>query len=154
MSHAFYWNTDPELIRFGPLAVRYYGLLFALAFVHGFYVIRWVSQREGRLEEELDPLFGYMFAGTLIGARLGHCLFYDPVFYLSHPVELIKIWEGGLASHGAVIGVLTALYLYVRRRPGTSYLWLVAEALARIRTTPVAEIATMTTLNASRLFGL
>jgi len=125
MHHALYWNIDPELIRLGPFAVRYYGLLFALAFIHGFYVIRWVFRREGRAENELDPLFAYMFTGTLVGARLGHCLFYDPVFYLSHPVELVKVWEGGLASHGAVIGVLIALYLYVRTRPGTSYLWLV-----------------------------
>lgn len=124
MHTPIYWDTNPELVRVGPLAIRYYGLLFAAAFVHGFYLIRWVFSREGRSLEELDPLFGHMFLGTLIGARLGHCLFYDPVFYLSNPLEIIKVWQGGLASHGAVIGILTALYLYARSRPAFSYLWL------------------------------
>lgn len=124
MFNALYWDTDPLLLRLGPISLRYYGLLFALAFIHGFYLIRWVFQREGRPAEELDPLFGFMFGGTLIGARLGHCLFYDPIYYLSNPLQIIKIWEGGLASHGAVIGIMTALYLFVRSRPGTSYIWI------------------------------
>ncbi len=124
MSMGFRWDVDPELVRFGPLAVRYYGLLFAAAFIAGFYIIRWVFQREGRPAADLDPLFGHMFVGTLVGARLGHCLFYDPEYYLLHPIDLVKIWEGGLASHGAVIGILVALWLFVRRRPATSYLWL------------------------------
>jgi len=65
-----------------------------------------------------------MVIGTVVGARLGHCLFYDPVYYLSRPVEILKIWEGGLASHGGALGILLALYLYTRRLGSPSYLWL------------------------------
>jgi phosphatidylglycerol:prolipoprotein diacylglycerol transferase len=124
MSAAFHWDIDPELIRVGPLAVRYYGLLFAAAFIQGLYIMRWVLAREGRPQDELDPLFGYLFVGTVVGARLGHCLFYDPEYYLLNPLEIVKIWEGGLASHGAVLGILLATYLFVRTRPKIAYMWL------------------------------
>jgi len=65
-----------------------------------------------------------MFIGVALGARLGHCLFYDPVFYLGHPIEILKIWEGGLASHGAAIGVLLSLFVFTRRENRPSYFWL------------------------------
>jgi phosphatidylglycerol:prolipoprotein diacylglycerol transferase len=66
----------------------------------------------------------YMFAGTIIGARLAHCLFYDPVYFWKHPLEIIAVWEGGLASHGGAVGILIAMYLYTRRRPDQPFLWL------------------------------
>jgi len=119
-----YWNVSPEIFRIGPVTIRWYGLFFAMAFLAGFFIMQRIFRREGKPAGDLDALLLYMMAGTLIGARLGHVLFYDPVYYLSHPIEIIKIWKGGLASHGGGIGIFIALYLYVRNRPDQSYFWL------------------------------
>jgi len=120
----FHWNINPVLFQVGPLAVHWYGIFFAISFLSGYQIMRWIYKREGRPETEVESLFGYMFIGVLLGARLGHCLFYDPVFYLSHPIEILKIWEGGLASHGAALGILAALLVYTQPHDRPSYLWL------------------------------
>lgn len=119
-----FWNADPTLFSVGPFTVRWYGLFFALAFLLGYVIVRRMFRREGKPEEDLDSLLLYMMAGTVIGARLGEVLFYNPGYYLLHPIEILKVWEGGLASHGGAIGIFVALYLYARRRPGQPYLWL------------------------------
>ncbi|MDH3975088.1 MAG: prolipoprotein diacylglyceryl transferase [Deltaproteobacteria bacterium] len=119
-----YWNVNPEILSLGPIAIRWYGLFFALAFLLGFGIVRWIFRCESKAERDLEPLLFYMLFGTLIGARLGHCFFYDPLYYLSNPLEIIKVWKGGLASHGGAIGVFVALYLYSRNRPDQPYLWL------------------------------
>ncbi|HPV56282.1 MAG TPA: prolipoprotein diacylglyceryl transferase [Tenuifilaceae bacterium] len=111
-----HWNVDPEIFRVGPLAVRYYGLMWALAFYLGYVVFNKFVKKEGLKEGFLDSLTVYMVVGTVLGARLGHCLFYEPEYYLSHPLEILKIWQGGLASHGAAIGILVALYLFARKQ--------------------------------------
>lgn len=120
------WNVDPEIFRislFGHmLAVRWYGLLFASGFVFGYYIIRKMFRNEGLSDELLDKLTVYTAIGTILGARLGHCFFYEPSFYLSHPLEIIKIWKGGLASHGAAIGILLAIWLFVRKEK-KSFIW-------------------------------
>lgn len=118
------WNVDPNIVSIGPLTVRWYGLLFALSFVIGYQIFVWIYKREKRSEKELSDLIWYMIIGTVVGARLGHCLFYNPSFYFQNPLEIIAVWHGGLASHGAAIGILLALYLYVKRRKNISYLWL------------------------------
>ncbi len=116
------WNVDPEVIRIGNFAIRWYGLLFASAFFFGYLVFLKFFKKEGISVELLDKLTLYTAIGTIIGARLGHTMFYEPSYYLSNPVEILKIWRGGLASHGAAIGILIALYYYSKsvRRP---YLW-------------------------------
>jgi len=119
-----HWGLDPELFALGPLRPRYYGLLFLAAFYVGYYVARWMYRQEGRSLADLDRLLLYMMGGAVIGARLGHCLFYDPGYYLLNPLEIIKVWRGGLASHGGVIGILTSLWLYSRSQPEQPYLWL------------------------------
>lgn len=111
-----HWNVNPEIFRVGPLAVRYYGLMWALAFYLGYVVFNKFVKKEGLKEGFLDSLTMYMVIGTVLGARLGHCLFYEPEYYLSHPLEILKIWQGGLASHGAAIGILVALYLFARKQ--------------------------------------
>lgn len=118
------WNVDPDIFHLGPITIRYYGILFALSFFLGYSLMRSVFRREGKPEADLETLLTYMMVGTIAGARLGHCLFYDPGYYLSNPIQILKVWEGGLASHGGAIGILTALYLYCRRRPDQPYLWL------------------------------
>jgi prolipoprotein diacylglyceryl transferase len=119
-----YWNVRPELLRFGPLVIRWYGLFFALVFALGLLLVRWQFRVEHKEEKDLDQLLVCLVVGTVVGARLGHCLFYDPVYYLRHPVEILEVWQGGLASHGGAVGILVALYIYARHRPDQPYLWL------------------------------
>ncbi len=118
------WNLDPEIFSVGPVTIRWYGLLFASGFLAGTKVLARILKSEGKSEEEAYNLLSYMFFGVLIGARLGHCIFYDPGYYFSHPLEILKIWEGGLASHGAAIGIMIAVWLYVRKTNMGSWLWL------------------------------
>ncbi|PEN14448.1 prolipoprotein diacylglyceryl transferase [Longibacter salinarum] len=118
------WNVDPVMFRLGSLAPRWYGLLFGIGFLLSFYAMRSIFLREGKPEHDVDTLLYWILGGTVIGARLGHVLFYDPGYYLTHPGQILQVWEGGLASHGGFIGVLTALYLYARSRPGQPFLWL------------------------------
>jgi phosphatidylglycerol---prolipoprotein diacylglyceryl transferase len=120
----FIWSPDPELFSLGPFHVRWYGLLFSLAFLSSFTVMLWVFRREKKGEDILNKLFLYVFIGVVAGARLGHCLFYSPEYYLTNPLEILKIWEGGLASHGAAAGILIALMLFVRKTPGVSFFWV------------------------------
>jgi phosphatidylglycerol:prolipoprotein diacylglycerol transferase len=119
-----HWNMDPELFRLGPLAVRWYGLLFMTAFLVGFWLMGRVYRREQRALEDLDSLLIWTMAGTVIGARLGHCLFYDPLWYLSHPLQILFVWKGGLASHGAAVGIILSTWLFSRRHPDQPLLWL------------------------------
>ena len=120
----FVWNVDPEIFRLGPVALRWYGLFFAAGFVVGYLVLLQIYRNENRQEESLSDLFLYVFFGTLIGARLGHVLFYQPDYYLARPWEILMIWQGGLASHGGFAGVLLALYLYLRKYREMSFLEL------------------------------
>lgn len=119
-----HWGVNPEILKVGPLAIRWYGLLFASAFFAGFRIMVWIYKREGLDPGEVDRLLIYVMIGTVVGARLGHCLFYEPGYYLRNPLEIIKVWQGGLASHGAAIGILTALYLYSRSGFEQTYRWL------------------------------
>lgn len=118
------WNLRPEIWPDGPLPLRWYGLFFAAAFAFGQIIISYIFRRDGKPVQDVDYLTYYMIAGTVLGARLGHCLFYQPEYYLMNPVEILKIWEGGLASHGATVGILFSLWLYSRKRPDQSWLWI------------------------------
>ena len=109
------WNLDPVAFSLGPLQVRWYGICWALGFLLGYLLMNKVYKKERMPEGSLDNLLIYMLVFTVLGARLGHCLFYEPEYYLSHPVDILKIWEGGLASLGGAIGILIGLWLYVRR---------------------------------------
>jgi prolipoprotein diacylglyceryl transferase len=119
----FFWNADPIAVSIGPLSIHWYGLLFAAAFIAGFQIMGRMFAREGRDKNDLDSLLGFVVIGALVGARLGHCLLYDPAFYLANPLDILKIWEGGLASHGGVIGILVAVGLFARGR-GIAFWWL------------------------------
>lgn len=134
------WSPNPDIIDIGPLVIRWYGLLFALGFIIGQQIIYYIFKKEGKPEKDVETITIYMVIATIIGARLGHVLFYEPAQYLSDPIKILKIWEGGLASHGAAIGILTAIYLYSnyyinisfkefkirkRKRQGQGFLWVV-----------------------------
>jgi prolipoprotein diacylglyceryl transferase len=118
------WDPDPIVFSWGILTMRWYGIFFASAFISGGLLGSWILKRESKPPESLDRIMIYMIIGTLVGARLGHTLFYEPGYYLSNPLEILKIWKGGLASHGAGIGIILAMYLYTRKTPDQSFLWL------------------------------
>ncbi len=124
------WNIRPEIFilpddfpLIGGFSVRWYGLLFALGFILGYLILQKMFKKEGVPIKVLDDLSTYMIIFTIIGARLGHCLFYEPGYYLSHPIDILKIWEGGLASHGAAVGIIAGLYFFAKKyhKP---YLWV------------------------------
>jgi prolipoprotein diacylglyceryl transferase len=119
------WSVSPEIFNIGPISVRWYGFLFAMAFVAGYFIMIRIFNKEGRPSTDVEQLAIYMIFGTVIGARLGHCLFYNPSYYLTNPIEIIKVWEGGLASHGAAIGILIALHLYSKKKKGMTFLWII-----------------------------
>ncbi|MCK9617691.1 MAG: prolipoprotein diacylglyceryl transferase [Lentimicrobiaceae bacterium] len=117
------WNVNPAIFHIGNLEVRWYGLLFAFAFYAGYVIMLRFFKKENVPVKVLDSLTYYMIFGTVIGARLGHVFFYEADWYLSHPLEIIQIWKGGLASHGAAVGILIALYLFCRKHKKT-YFWI------------------------------
>lgn len=116
------WSAEPEIFQVGNFAIRWYGVLFALGFAIGYFIMLNFFKKEKVPVKLLDQLTTYMVIATVIGARLGHCLFYEPAYYLSRPLEILKVWEGGLASHGAAIGILLAVYIFARKNK-VSYLW-------------------------------
>jgi prolipoprotein diacylglyceryl transferase len=107
--------VTPVLFTLGGIEIRWYGLLFALGFFFAYTLLYDIYKREKVKIAQLDMLTVYFFVATVIGARLGHCLFYEWEYYSQHLLEIFKIWEGGLASHGAAIAILGALIIYIRR---------------------------------------
>jgi prolipoprotein diacylglyceryl transferase len=124
MTTPFLWNIDPEIFRLGVFAPRWYGLCFATCLMVSFLIMRYFFRKEGKSEESLNSMFVYTFVGTVVGARLGHCLFYDPDIYIWQPWRILFVWEGGLASHGGTLGVFIASWLGVRKwRKELSFVW-------------------------------
>lgn len=114
---------DPVALKLGPLAIRWYGLMYLVAFAQFF----WLGKRRIQQREPGQPLYGWtardvedlLFHGVLgavLGGRLGHVLFYQPAYYLEHPLQVFAVWEGGMAFHGGLLGVLVACALFARRK--------------------------------------
>ena len=112
----FTWNLDPALFHIGTYELRYYSLIFVAVFLGGHALLRWQMMRGGGEDEDASDFFVYGVLAVLIGARLGHVIFYDYQKALEDPVWIVKIWTGGLSSHGAVIGLLFAMWLFTKRR--------------------------------------
>ena len=125
-----YWQPSEIAFQVGSLAVRWYGLCWLTGLVLGFFLMKWLYRQHRYSEQQFEPLFLYVFIGVLIGGRIGHCLFYEPDYFLSSPTHMVEMvlpihflegggWRftgyAGLASHGGVIGMLIGLYLYLRR---------------------------------------
>lgn len=106
------WNANPELLNWGLLNLRWYGLLFALGFILSQQMLYRIHKIENKPVNDVDTLTIYMVVATIIGARLGHVFFYEPDKYLADPIEILMINKGGLASHGAAVGILIALWIY------------------------------------------
>ena len=124
MSSILHWQFDPILFSIGGISLHWYGLLFATAFIIGYWMVKRMGEHEGQTHLDWDNLLFYIMGGTLTGARLVHCFLYEPERFLADPVAILKIWEGGLASHGGVLGLLLGLWLYSRRYRLPSLLWL------------------------------
>ena len=124
------WNFNPRIIN-SLNTPRWYGLMWGLGFYLGFEILKRLYKKDVTPEEWeettskwLDKTFIYVLIGGVLGARLGHCLFYQPEYYLSNPIEILYIWEGGLASHGGAIGVIIATLLLNARVIKKSVLWI------------------------------
>lgn len=150
MLHYITWNPDPRIFEIWGLSVRWYGLLFALAFVFGYFIIQKIFKYEKIPLKILDKLATYMIIATVVGARLGHCFFYEPEYYLRYPWEILYVWKGGLASHGAAIAILIALLIFSRKY-NLSMIWIV-DRIAIVVALAGAFIRTGNLMN-SEIFG-
>lgn len=128
------WTMSPEIIP-GYKTPNLYGILFVTGLVLGYFVVKRMFKKEGIKDDVLDKLVMYMVIGTIVGARLGHVLFYGPYYdeiidgrlvegYFSHPLDIFKVWQGGLASHGAAIAILIGLYIFSRYTVKKPFLWI------------------------------
>ena len=118
------WGIDPEIFSLGPIAPRWYGILFACAFVSGYLFGVKMWKDAGRKVEEMENMLTWILVGTVIGARLGHVIFYEPSYYLRNLDQVLAVWNGGLASHGAAIGIILAMYIQAKKAPKMSFWWL------------------------------
>ena len=119
VSHYWVNHLDPIILNLGPLAIRWYGLMYILGFAAGYMLL--VRRQRARLldlpdAQAVQDMLFYAFCGVLVGGRLGHCLFYDPAAYLAKPWEILMVWTGGMSSHGGFIGVMVMIAWFARRR--------------------------------------
>ena len=136
------WDISPEIFNLGGISIRYYGLLFAVAFILGYKVEEKMFKSEGLPMAWLDKLWLYVAIATIVGARLGHCIFYDWAYYSQHPLEMILpvrfspefkfTGYQGLASHGAAIGIIAGLWYYSRKVSKKSIFWILDRAVIPI----------------------
>jgi prolipoprotein diacylglyceryl transferase len=125
-----HWHVDPVLFHIFGLEIRWYALLFVSGFIIGWYLFRWFVRREGIPETVLDPLLYTLLFCTIVGARLGHCLFYQPAYYLGSWQgfwEIFMPWKGGLASHGGAIALLLGMWWFSRKygkKYDFDFLWI------------------------------
>ncbi|HPE86608.1 MAG: prolipoprotein diacylglyceryl transferase [Bacteroidales bacterium] len=109
------WAVDPRIFPNTGIHVRWYGLFYAIGLYLAYMVIGWMLKKEGKSEKLTDALAIWVIVAAIVGARLGHCFFYEPSYYLAHPWEILMIWKGGLASHGAAVTIPIALFLFARK---------------------------------------
>ena len=144
------WSADPVIFDIGFFSLRWYALMFIVGFYIGSKLMEVYYKHDGVNPEKVYTLFLYCFIGTIIGARLGHCLFYDPGYYLANPIEMLKTWKGGLASHGGTLGVFLAVLVYARH-DRRSALW-VLDRLG-IAVAPVAALIRVGNLFNHEIYG-
>lgn len=111
-------HIDPVFLSLGPLQFRWYGLMYVLAFISTYFIIRSESKRKGLSlsSDDVSDLVFYGALGVVLGGRVGYILFYNLPFYLSNPLKLFAVWEGGMSFHGGFLGVVTSFVIYARRK--------------------------------------
>lgn len=147
-----HWNVDPEIFALGKLSVRWYGLLFASGFLIGYNIAERMLKSENVDQKWIDSLFFYIIIATVVGARLGHVFFYGWDYYSQHPEEIIKVWHGGLASHGGALGILIALYIHSRVVTKRTMLWALDRVV--VPTALVAVFIRTGNLMNSEIYGI
>ncbi len=108
--------VNPVLLELGPLQIRWYGLLYAAAFLLGYFILRKLAKRFNVKEEIIDDYMPFIIIADIVGARLFEVLFYDPKYYFSNPLKIFAVWEGGLASHGAIIIIILTTIWFCKKR--------------------------------------
>lgn len=112
-----YPDINPEIIRIGPFAVRWYGLMYLLGFASSYLLVRYQIKKKGfKLKKDfVEALYSYLILGLILGARLGYVIFYNLSYYIQHPLEIFAIWHGGMSFHGGLIGSVIAGILFCRK---------------------------------------
>lgn len=124
------WNVNPEIFHIGSVSIRWYSILFVSGFVLGWFIFKWFFKREGVPLKLLDPLLYTLLIGTIVGARLGHCIFYQPDYYFGSWKgfwEIFMPWKGGLASHGGTIALILAMWWFAHhygKKYNFDFLWI------------------------------
>lgn len=131
------WTADPILFSIAGLDIRWYGLSWAIGLLVAVWIVQKIYTAEKHPEKWFDSLFLYVVLGTVIGARLGHCLFYAPEYYLQHPLEILQVWKGGLASHGGTLGIIVGVWLYSRKIK-KSIVWVLDRVIVPVGFTAAA----------------
>ena len=147
-----HWNVSPEIFNLGPLSIRWYGLLFATGFLIGYYIGEKMFRSEGVPQKWIDSLFFYIIIATIIGARLGHVFFYGWDYYSQNPGEILKIWHGGLASHGGALGIIIAMLIYSKKVTKRNILWTIDRIV--VPTALVAAFIRTGNLMNSEIYGV
>ena len=129
------WNVDPVLFSLGPFAVRWYGLMFVIGFFIGYQIVAKMFKHEGAPESWLGTLLTYLVVCTIVGARLGHVFFYEWDYYSAHPAEILKIWNGGLASHGGTIAIIIGMWIFCRFVAHKPMSWVIDKIVAPVALT-------------------
>lgn len=119
-----YWNPSPVAFHLGPIAIQWYGLMWGAGLMVVFFIGQYVMRALNKDDDKLTILIQYVFLFGLLGARLVHIIFYQLDYYLANPVKILAVWEGGLASHGGVIGGLVGIYVFCMRNKEFNLLWV------------------------------
>ncbi len=143
------WNVQPEIIE--GFSVRWYGLFFAIGFFVSYTFLGKIFKKEGLSQKELDNFTFLVFILLIAGLRLGHCLFYEPNVYLKNPIKILYVWEGGLASHGGAVGLLTAFFIFAYRTKRT-FMWVASRAAIVVPFT--ATMVRLGNLMNSEIYGI
>ena len=138
MLNSVVWNVNPAIFSFLGIEIRWYGLLFALGFLAGYYIEAKILKNDKAPDDWIDKLFIYVIIATIIGARLGHCFFYDWEYYSNNPLDIFKVWEGGLASHGGTIANIIAVFIFAKKVTHRNAMWVFDRLVV-----PVALVAAM-----------
>lgn len=147
-----HWNVNPEIFSLGPVHVRWYGLLFAVGFLFGYNHGEKMFKHENIDLKWLESLFIYLIVATIIGARLGHVLFYGWDYYSQHPIEILYVWQGGLASHGGVLGIIIAMFIWSKYVSKRSILWVLDRIV--VPSVFVAALIRLGNLMNSEIYGI